>query len=161
MRKLVWLLAVVVMLGVVAIPIVTSGQEGQAGDSNIVQVDLRPPYTWGTMHYNLSGCMLDFVFNGHGLELGKEYVLRFGPYWDKPAGEGGELVWLDLGTGTPNEGGNLHLAGSGNPISIWMLPGTGTWKNRRVELVWWNEASGKWVVVLRATKYNFTYDCPE
>jgi hypothetical protein len=151
MRKLGLVIAVLVLLTVMAIPAVgRSQQPGQAGNSNIVQVDLHGPS--GTMHYNLSGCTLDAVFNGHGLEPGQEYVLRFGPH-------GGD--WLELGSGTANEGGNVHIIASVDPSDTWSVPNSKTWQNKRVRLGYWQTATTFTAVLTAEGRYSFTYDCPE
>jgi hypothetical protein len=164
MRRQAFWLTVLMVLVAVAIPAIGSGaQEGQAGDSNTAHVDFRPPRVWGTLHYNLSGCMLDFVFNGHGLVPGEMYKVEFGPYRDAPPPDPVD-VWLELGTGVANEGGNVHIAGSADPSSVWWLPGIGYWRNRQfrlMEMVVEGEAVD-WGVVLRAEgRYDFTPDCPE
>jgi hypothetical protein len=141
MRKLAFLLAMLVVLGVITIPaLVTGAQEGQAGDSNIVQVDLHPPDVFGTMHYNLSGCTIDFVFNGHGLTPGDTYELRF----RLSATE--DFV---LGEGIANEGGNVHITGSASPSgNIW---------RKRVDLYQINGVERR--VLRSAARYTFYYDC--
>jgi hypothetical protein len=151
MRKSGLVIAVLVLLTVMAVPaVVRSQQSGQAGNSNTVQVDLHGPS--GTMHYNLSGCTLDAVFNGHGLEPGQEYSLRFGPY---------QQVWLELGSGTANEGGNVHITSSVNPSDTWNVPKNKTWANRRVQLGYWKTETQFQAVLTAEVRYNFTYDCPE
>jgi hypothetical protein len=157
---------VVVAVAVIAIPaLVTGAQEGQAGDSNTAHVDFTPPRVWGTMHYNLSGCTLDFVFNGHGLMPGETYKVEFGWYWDlPPEDETRAKVWLELGQGVANAGGNVHIAGSADPSSAWWLPGLGYWRNRRFRLLQMlvEDTTVDWKVVLNAEgRYNFTPDCPE
>ena len=134
MRKWMVILAVLVTLSAMAIPMVIRGaQGGQAGDSNIVQVNLRPPEEpWGTMHYNLEGCTCDFVFNAHSLEVepAAECTLKFGN--------------LALGTGLVNEGCNVHIAGS---VSIGS-------RNTKIHL-YCGEASTR--VLRTAEKYTFSY----
>jgi len=142
MRRRGMVVAVVVALAVLAIPaVVSSQQKGQAGNSNIAQVDLRGP--WGRMHYNLSGCTLDFVFNGHELTPGTTYELKVKLAQD---------TYEDLASGTPGEDGNLHLAGS---------PTVPSFKNKFVFLYYRNDA-GKLLTAIRSgTKYSFTCTCCE
>ena len=99
-RKSLWM-AVLIVLGAITIPVlVTAAQQGQAGKSDTAHVDFRPPRIWGTLHYNLSGCTLDSVFNGHGLTGGETYKVEFGPYWDLPPSDvDREMVWIELGPG--------------------------------------------------------------
>ena len=103
MKKVILLVAVVVLIaGMFVVPAV-AGKGGQAGKSNIAHVDLEVtpvaaadyPDASGRIKYNIEGD-IDFVFNGHGLIPGEEYVLRAGPV---------------LGTGVANGGGNVHIAG--------------------------------------------------
>lgn len=92
------------------------GPHGQAGKSNTAHLYLyeKDPDTWeivedgawGKMKYNLAGSTFDFVFNGHGLELGNEYTLIYYPDpWP-----GNNLICF--GQGTANEDGDVHIAGS-------------------------------------------------
>ena len=74
---------------------------------------------WGKFSYklsipdNLDETAVSGVFNGHGLEPGLEYSLI---YYTEPDDELG-LIWprdiVALGTGTVNEGGNIHITGEG------------------------------------------------
>jgi len=88
---------------------------GRAGKSNIGHLYLREkdPNTWeiidggawGKMKYNLSGSTFDFVFNGHGLEVGDEYTLIYYPDpWP-----GDDLICL--GSRIANEDGDVHIMG--------------------------------------------------
>ena len=92
-------------------------QNGQAGKSNVAHLNLyeKNPAdwtvveggAWGKMKYNLSGETFDFVFNGHGLTVGAEYSLIY--YADPwPGDNPGALI----GSGTVNEDGDIHIAGS-------------------------------------------------
>jgi hypothetical protein len=59
---------------------------------------------WGKMDYRPSGKTFRYTFTGHGLEPGVEYCLIYYPDpWP-----GNALICL--GTGTTNNGGQLHLA---------------------------------------------------
>ncbi len=93
------------------------GLKGQAGRSNVAFVELweKDPSTWeiveegawGKLKYNLEGPPFDFVFNGHGLEVGANYTLLY--YADPwPGNNPGALI----ASGTVNDEGNIHLAGS-------------------------------------------------
>lgn len=93
------------------------GLKGQAGDSNVAFVELweKDPSTWevveggawGKLKYNLEGPTFDFVFNGHGLELGTNYsLIYYGDPW--PGDNPGAL----MASGTSNDEGDIHLAGS-------------------------------------------------
>ena len=93
------------------------GLKGQAGRSNVAFVELweKDPSTWeivedgawGKLKYNLEGPTFDFVFNGHGLEVGANYTLIY--YADPwPGNNPGALI----ANGTANDEGNIHLAGS-------------------------------------------------
>ncbi len=61
---------------------------------------------WGKMTYNVATG--DFVFNGHGLDAGRGYTLinfaRIGSVWPAHINE--------LGAGTANGGGNVHIEGT-------------------------------------------------
>jgi hypothetical protein len=166
MRRQAFWLTVLMVLVAIAIPAIGSGaQEGQAGDSNTAHVDFRPPQVWGTMQYNLSGCTLNFVFNGHGLVPGETYKLEFGSYWNLPPSDSSRVkVWLELGTGVANDGGNVHIAGSVDPSSAWWLPGLGYWRNLRFGLMQMvvEDLVVEWDLVFYAEgRYQFTPDCPD
>ncbi len=101
--------------------VMAAGKNGPAGKTNVGHLYLyeKNPSTWGIieggawgkMRYNLSGSTFDFVFNGHGLELGWSYMLI---YYEDP-GLGPWTVPPDiicLGSGTANGGGNVHIQGS-------------------------------------------------
>lgn len=91
---------------------------GSAGNSNIAHLYLfeKDPATWeiveggawGKMQYKLSGETFDFVFNGHNLEPGLEYILIYYP--DPWPGIG----LICLGNGIVNEEGDIHIAASVN-----------------------------------------------
>jgi len=98
----------------------------QAGKSNTAHLYLyeKDPSSWnivedgawGKMKYNLAGSTFDFVFNGHGLELGYEYTLVYYP--DPWPGNG----LICLGDGTANGDGNVHIMGS---VDTGDLPASG------------------------------------
>ncbi len=99
-----------------------AGKSGGAGNSNTghLYFVMKDPVgwsvvdtTWGKMKYNLSGPMLNFVFNGHGLDPTTPYSLI---YYPEPRTVG---VWpwgvTVLAQGTSNRGGNIHLSDSWDP----------------------------------------------
>lgn len=100
------------------------GGKGAAGNSNIAHLELweKDPTSWeivedgawGKMKHNLSGPTFDFVFNGHELEPDTEYTLIYYP--DPWPGTG----LICLGSGTANDGGNVHIQGS---VDTGNLPG--------------------------------------
>ena len=100
---------------------------GPAGASNIAHAYLyeKDPVTWeivengawGKMTYNQSGSTFDFVFNGHGLEVGGDYTLIYYHSWS---------VVICLGSGTADEYGDVHIGGSENTgdltdAKIWLV----------------------------------------
>ena len=116
MKKfLVVLVASVVLLSLVVVPAL-AGKHGPAGKSNAAHLYLyeKDPVTWeiveggawGKMNYKLSGSTFNFVFNGHGLEVGSDYTLMYYP--DPWPGNG----LICLGSGIGNEGGNVHIMGA-------------------------------------------------
>ena len=126
MKKVVFIILAVVL--VLALPTAVSaakpehglkGLKGQAGRSNVAFVELweKDPSTWeiveegawGKLKYNLEGPTFDFLFNGHGLEVGANYTLIY--YADPwPGNNPGALI----ASGTVNDGGNIRLTGSLN-----------------------------------------------
>ena len=93
--------------------------QGRAGRSNIAHMYLfeKSPEddwpiveggAWGKMQYRISGQTFDFVFNGHSLEPGIDYMLIYYP--DPWPGEG----LICLGEKKANEGGNVHIKGCVN-----------------------------------------------
>ena len=124
MKKVIFIILAVVL--VLALPTAVlaakpdqglKGLKGQAGRSNVAFVELweKDPSTWeivedgawGKLKYNLEGPTFDFVFNGHGLEVGANYTLIY--YADPwPGNNPGALI----ANGTANDEGDIHLAGS-------------------------------------------------
>ena len=92
---------------------IAGGKNGQAGKSNVAHLylyekncdnwDIAEEPAWGKMKYNLSGSTFDFVFNGHDLPIGENFTLIYYP--DPWPGKG----LICLGSGTVNEGGNIHI----------------------------------------------------
>ena len=115
MKKYLILVLIVLLIGTLTVGVL-AGKTGQAGKSNTAHLylyekdavtwEIVDPGAWGKMKYNLSGETFDFVFNGHGLEIGLEYTLIYYP--DGWPGEG----LICLGSGTVNEEGNIHIAES-------------------------------------------------
>jgi len=107
----------VVALGAVAVAKPDKVPNGPAGKSNVAHLYLfeKDPTTWeiveegawGKMKYNLAGPEFEFVLNGHGLEPNTDYSLIYYAN-DWPGNNPGALI----ASGTSNEGGNIHLAGS-------------------------------------------------
>jgi len=88
---------------------------GRAGDSHIghlylhekdpVSWEIIEDGAWGKLKYNVYGPTFDFVFNGHGLEAGLDYVLIYYPDpWP-----GTDLICLGEGS---------LLPGRHNPIMV-------------------------------------------
>jgi len=129
-KLLVVLVASLVLLSLVVVPAL-AGKHGRAGKSNVAHLYLFekvpsgdwpivPGGAWGKMKYNLSGSTFDFVFNGHGLEVGFDYTLIYYPDpWP-----GSDLVCL--GTGIGNEEGDVHIRGAADTgdltdAKIWLV----------------------------------------
>lgn len=123
MKNLLLVTIVIVVMGsLVVTPVLAAGKTGPAGKSNVGHLYLYEKWAhadweiveggaWGKMKYNLSGSSFDFMFNGHGLEPGQSYTLI---YYEDP-GLGPWTVPPDiicLGSGTANDGGNVHIQGS-------------------------------------------------
>ncbi len=89
------------------------GPDGQAGMSSVAHLDFAlvdeetgdplEEGSWGKMMYRWIAPMFDYVFNGHELPPGVEYSLTYQP---QPLPASGVIC---LGTGTVNNGGNLHI----------------------------------------------------
>lgn len=100
--------------------------EGPAGESNEAHINLwqldwvcdpdchfegaLKGGAWGRLKHNISGPTFDFVLNSHGLDPDTEYSLVLvvyeyrGGYW---------AYWAEeITSGTPNGGGELHIADS-------------------------------------------------
>jgi len=163
MKKLIAIsLAVVLVLTLGAGVALAAGKNGQAGKSNIAHLYLyeKNPAdwsivedgAWGKMKYNLSGCTVDFVFNGHELEAGWDYTLIYYP--DPWPGTG----LICLGYGTANDDGDVHIMGSVNtgdlPIEADSNTGAKIWLIVSSDL---DCNTGTWSA-WRATEYLFEYD---
>lgn len=96
--------------------VLADGPTKQAGKSHIGHLylyekdaeswEIVDEGSWGKMRYVIKGDAFNFVFNGHGLESGSDYCLIYYP--DPWPGEG----LICLGSGTVNEEGNIHIAGT-------------------------------------------------
>lgn len=106
-----------VILEAMVIPALAKGPNGPAGNSNKAHLYLyeKDPSTWnivdggawGKMTYNQAGSTFDYVFNGHELQPNTGYSLIY--YADPwPGNNPGALI----ASGTSNDEGNIHLAGS-------------------------------------------------
>ncbi|NWG08892.1 MAG: hypothetical protein HXX80_01020 [Nitrososphaerales archaeon] len=122
--------ATIFLISVLAVPVVLAVPKpvskynpyakgnGQAGKSNIAYLYLVeknpadwtivPDGAWGKMKYNLAGPTFDYVFNGHGLDMGMSYSLIYYPepqnMWPWPM--------IVIASGLADSDGNIHLAGS-------------------------------------------------
>jgi hypothetical protein len=105
-----------IMLLSMAIPAVYArGPTGPSGKSNVAHLYLveKDPSNWtiiedgawGKMMFK-NGSSFNFVFNGHGLQTNTNYTLIY--YADPWPGING----TDIGMGTSNIDGDLHLMGS-------------------------------------------------
>jgi hypothetical protein len=65
---------------------------------------------WGKMTYNQSGSTFDFVFNGHGLEPGRDYTLIYYP--DITGNPWPRVGIICLGSGTADGDGDVHIMDS-------------------------------------------------
>jgi len=161
MKKYLILLLIVLLIGALSVGVL-AGKTGQAGKSNIAHLYLHekdadweivpePEGAWGKMKYNMSGDEFDFVFNGHGLEIGLEYTLIYYP--DPWPGTG----LICLGNGIVNEEGNIHIAESvatGDlPIINDENPGAKIWLVLSADVSCDNNMIG-W----NPTEYLFEYD---
>jgi len=130
MKKVLRVLVIALaLLGVLVIPAL-AGKGGPAGNSNVGHLYLHEKNpddwdeivedgAWGKMKYNLAGPTFDFVFNGHGLDAGVEYTLIYYP--DKDGNPWPRTDIICLGSGTANNGGNVHIKES---VDTGSLPNT-------------------------------------
>ena len=122
MKKIAILIIALMATSLIASLALAGGPQGQAGKSNTAHLylyekdsnwEIVEDGAWGKMKYNLSGPTFDFVFNGHELDPDADYCLIY--YADKPdrfVDWGGDNPGALIASGTSNEGGNIHLAGS-------------------------------------------------
>jgi hypothetical protein len=116
-KKLTMFMAIIAVICFMVNPAFAKGKSGQAGSSNIGHLYLVPhPEApegyedgYGKIKYNLTGCTLDFVFNGHGLpavsvddQNENEEVIYYGLYSKK------NLLGFSKAVGA----GNVHIQGS-------------------------------------------------
>lgn len=162
MRKIVLgLVVALTVASLLAAPAMAAGKNGPAGKSNIGHLYLyeKDPSTWeivedgawGKMKYNLSGETFDFVFNGHGLEVGANCTLIYYP--DPWPGTG----LICLGSGTVNEESDVHIMGS---VDTGDLPiDTDENAGAKIWLVLTDDVDcGNQMVGWNPTEYLFEYD---
>ena len=121
MKKLTLLFVVAFIVGFVAAPAMAAGKSNVGHLYLYEKTPVTPcgPWTivpggaWGKMKYNKSGPTFDFVFNGHGLPAVQPYTLIYYPDIDGDPTFPREVH--ELGSGTTNGGGNVHIAGSWDP----------------------------------------------
>ena len=124
-RLIAMAMAVVLLLGLCAIPVMAAkgdtpanDKEGGVGESDNAFLYLYEKDAdweivwdgaWGKMQFNLRGSTFDFVFNGKGLTAGEDYTLIY--YGDETHNDQWPYATC-IASGTANNGGNIHLAGS-------------------------------------------------
>jgi len=120
MKKYLLLVLIVLVMGALVTGVLAAKPGNvphqPAGGSNIAHAylyekdenwDIVEGGAWGKMKYNQSGETFDFVFNGHGLEAGVEYILIYYPDpWP------GDCEEIDFGVGVADVEGNVHIEGS-------------------------------------------------
>ena len=96
------MLAILLVAAIIS-PVVAAKQANNVYlyEKNPADWTIVPDGAWGKLNYLPD----QFVFNGHGLEAGVEYALV---YYPDPWPGTGLMV---LGSGTANNGGNVHIAG--------------------------------------------------
>jgi len=138
------------------------GKSGGSGKSNTAHLYLheKDPSdwsivedgAWGKMKYNLEGAEFKFVFNGHGLDEGVDYLLI---YYPDPWPGTGLIV---LGAGTANDEYNVHIMGSVNtgdlPIATDANDGAKIWLILADD---YDEVNASWNA-WNPTEYLFEYD---
>ena len=117
MKKLLLVvIALVLMVGLIAGPVLAKGKSGQAGKSNVGHINLvEKDANWavirdaGKLRYKLSGTTLDVVLNAKGLVHGNWYLIELN---DKNA-----ATWTVISPDNYNSfyaqangGGNIHAA---------------------------------------------------
>ncbi|NYT00506.1 MAG: hypothetical protein GKB99_02105 [Methanocellales archaeon] len=128
MKKAIGLLVLAtlfVSVALVSTTMAAPGQHGKSNQANLYLYEKNPidwsivaDGAWGKLRHELIGPTFEFDFNGKGLEPNTEYsLIYYGDPW--PGNNPGALI----GSGTSNNGGNIHLAGS---VDLGMnLPGPG------------------------------------
>ena len=121
-------LALVLLLGMAATPVMAAKGDNPANDKagklylyeKDSNWDIVWDGAWGKMSYKLSGTNIDFVFNGHRLVAGTDYsLISYNDPWPGSP--------VELASGTSNDDGNIHLAGSSvnlskdSDIKIWLV----------------------------------------
>ena len=122
MKKIAILIIALMATSLIASLALAGGPQDQADKSNTAHLyldekdsnwEIVEDGAWGKMKYNLAGPTFDFVFNGHELDPDTDYSLIY--YADKPdrfVDWGGDNPGALIASGTSNEDGNIHLAGS-------------------------------------------------
>ncbi|MFC1947725.1 hypothetical protein ACFLXY_07395 [Chloroflexota bacterium] len=158
MKKVI--LGLVVALTVVALlaaPAMAAGKSGLKGNSNVGHVYLYEKVpsgdwpivedgAWGKFNYKLTGeyeaTMVSGVFNGKELEVGANYTLI---YYIEPADDPWEEIGTTgiygtevvvLGTGTVNDEGNVHIAGTAEIGEPDEQPVTGDYVDQMGDKIW-------------------------
>jgi len=123
MKKIVVIgLAVILVVGLCAAPVLAKGPTGKSGNSNTGHVYLfeKDPTDWsivdggpwGKFNYQLSGegdgTEVSGVFNGHGLVVDEDYSLIYYPE-TASTWPWGVVV---IGSATANEDGDVHIMGN-------------------------------------------------
>jgi hypothetical protein len=119
MRKLLVVVAVLMVVGLVVNFANAKRDEGPRGNSNVIQLNLELwdaaselayPNAWGVVTAKINGDgTADIVLNAKNLAPGVVYTIK----------SGGD----DVGSGTANNGGNLHVQlgpiETGARINVW------------------------------------------
>jgi len=135
-------LALLLVIGFVCVPVLAKGKQGQSGKSNISHRDLDAQdgsMSWGKIKFNISGDTLKFVFNGHELEPGTEYVLK--------------TTKVILGTATANESGDVHIAGTIDDADALMAIEANTGRKFNLRITDGDPGT----LILRSEVYEFDY----
>ena len=121
MRKLLpFFIVFAVIAGLVSVPAVAAGKNGQAGKSTTAFLYLyeKDPATWkvvkagawGKLQYNTAGPKFKFVFNGKKLDKSREYCLiYYADFADRFNNWGGNNPGALIARGKTNKAGNLNL----------------------------------------------------
>jgi hypothetical protein len=114
--KAIKILGMILLLSMTIPAVYARGPSGNAGKSNVAHLYLveKDPNNWsivedgawGKLKYNMEGPTFDFVFNGHGLELGKDYsLIYYADLW------GANPQGLFIGEGSSDiVTGDIHIA---------------------------------------------------
>ena len=129
MKKIMMIAVAALVAGLLVVPVIAKGPDGQSGKSNVGHVylyekvpseatvsegncegwlspwEIAEGGAWGKMKYNLSGPTFDFVFNGHGLPVGQVFTLIYYPDKHDQNSPGSEEEWprADCHAGRKNQ----------------------------------------------------------